>query len=68
MLVCSEGLSTTVFPQASAGATFQDASRSGKFQGVISPQTPTGSRRESPMAFPGSGTTPPSSLVVQPAK
>jgi hypothetical protein len=38
------GLSTTVFPAASAGAIFRDAIRSGKFQGTINPTTPIGSR------------------------
>ena len=42
--VCSAGLSTTVHPAASAGATFQAAISSGKFQGMICPHTPTGSR------------------------
>src|SRR5690606_25790247 len=40
----SAGLSTTVFPAASAGATFQVASISGAFHGVISAQTPAGSQ------------------------
>jgi hypothetical protein len=43
--VISEGLMTTVLPAARAGATFQTSSISGKFQGVISPTTPIGSRR-----------------------
>jgi hypothetical protein len=42
--VCSAGFSTTVFPQASAGAIFQAAMSSGKFHGTIAPTTPTGSR------------------------
>ena len=42
--VCSAGLSTTVFPQASAGATFHAAIDRGKFHGMIAPTTPTGSR------------------------
>ena len=42
--VFDAGLMTTVFPQASAGAIFQTASISGKFQGVMAPTTPTGSR------------------------
>ena len=40
--VNSAGLSTTVFPMASAGATFQASINSGKFQGMICPTTPTG--------------------------
>ena len=38
------GLMITVLPQARAGATFQVASSSGKFQGTIAATTPTGSR------------------------
>ena len=34
-----------MFPQASAGATFQDSSMSGKFHGAIATTTPTGSNR-----------------------
>jgi hypothetical protein len=41
--VSSAGLSTTVFPQASVGATFQDSSMSGKFHGAIAATTPAGS-------------------------
>ena len=33
-----------MFPQASAGPSFQEAMLSGKFQGTISPTTPSGSR------------------------
>ena len=40
--VVSAGFSTTVFPQASAGAIFQLAISSGKFQGMIWPTTPSG--------------------------
>ncbi len=42
--VSSAGLSTAVFPAASAGASFQEAITSGKFHGTISPTTPSGSR------------------------
>lgn len=41
--VCSAGLRTTQLPAASAGASFQAAIRSGKFQGMICPTTPSGS-------------------------
>jgi hypothetical protein len=41
---CSAGFSTTVFPNASAGAAFQMGMAAGKFQGVMSPTTPSGSR------------------------
>src|SRR6202011_3518472 len=36
------GFSTTVLPQISAGASFQAGIADGKFQGVISPTTPSG--------------------------
>ena len=42
--VCSAGLSTTVQPAARAGPSFQAAINSGKFQGMICPTTPIGSR------------------------
>ena len=42
--VNSAGLSTTVHPDASAGASFQDSSMNGVFHGVISPATPLGLR------------------------
>ncbi len=42
--VNSAGLSTTVFPIASAGAIFQASISSGKFHGMIWPITPTGMR------------------------
>ena len=38
------GLSTTVLPQISAGASFQAGIALGKFQGVIRPTTPIGLR------------------------
>jgi hypothetical protein len=38
------GLITTEHPAARAGATFLVIMAAGKFQGVIMPQTPTGSR------------------------
>ena len=41
----SDGLSTIVFPVASAGAIFFVAMRSGWFHGVIWPTTPRGTRR-----------------------
>jgi hypothetical protein len=42
MLVDLEGLSTTVLPQASAGAIFHAAINNGKFHGMICPATPSG--------------------------
>jgi hypothetical protein len=41
---CSAAFSTIVQPAANAGAIFQHATNSGKFQGMICPTTPTGSR------------------------
>src|SRR6185437_7724164 len=41
----SAGLSTTVFPNASAGAPFHSGIANGKFHGVIIATTPRGSRR-----------------------
>ena len=38
------GLKTTVLPQTSAGAIFQEGIAIGKFQGVITPTTPIGWR------------------------
>src|ERR1700730_4393502 len=65
--VYDAGLSTTGLPQARAGAIFQVAISSGKFQGTISPTTPTGSR--SATSRPGSwtGTTSPKNLLAAPA-
>ena len=57
--VSSAGLSTTVLPAASAGATFQEAITSGKFQGTISPTTPSGSRKVM--------STPPATGIVWPS-
>ena len=45
----SLGFSTTVQPVASAGATLEATWFSGQFHGVISPQTPIGSRRTIPL-------------------
>ena len=45
---CSAGLATTVQPNASAGATFQVSSISGKFHGEMAATTPTGSRSSYP--------------------
>ena len=42
--VSSAGLTTTVQPQASAGAIFHMPIMSGKFQGTMAATTPTGSR------------------------
>ena len=57
--VVSAGLSTTVFPAASAGATFHASISSGKFHGITWPATPTGRGRRFGNAY--------SSLSAQPA-
>src|SRR5215207_7397381 len=70
--VSSATLSTTVQPVVSAGASFQAAISSGKFQGMICPTTPTGSRRVAEKkSEPGAasaeiGIVLPSSFVAQP--
>ena len=43
--VCSAGFKTTVHPVAKAGPSFHAAINRGKFQGMICPTTPAGSRR-----------------------
>src|SRR3989304_3273204 len=45
---------TTLFPAASAGASFQMAKMKGKFQGAMAPTTPIG-RRVSSDGWPGLG-------------
>ncbi len=57
--VSSAGFSTSVLPAASAGAIFQAAIVSGKFHGVISPTTPSGSRKVM--------STPPATGIVSPS-
>jgi hypothetical protein len=42
--VSSEGFTTTVLPQARAGATFQVKRSSGRFHGTITATTPSGAR------------------------
>ena len=46
------GLSTTVQPAASAGATFTTLSMNGKLNGVMAPTTPTGSRNSADPDIP----------------
>ena len=52
--VSSAGLSTTVFPAASAGAKPQPAIGIGKFHGTMTPTTPSGSWNVMSMP-PGTG-------------
>ena len=65
--VSSAGFSTTVHPQARAGAIFQTAFISGKFQGTITPTTPTGRRFTTVSASDRTGATSPLILSAQPA-
>jgi hypothetical protein len=66
--VVSAGFSTTVLPQASAGAIFQASISSGKFHGMTCPATPIG-RGSGPSGWlPGRGPgTAKRSLSAQPA-
>ncbi len=64
--VSSAGLSTTVLPAASAGASFHAAIVSGKFHGVISPTTPSDSRTVNACP-PATGIVSPSSRSGAPA-
>ena len=58
--VCSAGLSTMALPAASAGASFQVAISSGKFQGMIWPTTPSGSLKWYATVLSSSWEMPPS--------
>src|SRR6185312_1650681 len=64
----SDGLSTTVLPNASAGAAFQSGIASGKFHGVMSATTPNGSCSVNCSA-PGAcdGITSPTARTASPA-
>ena len=61
------GFSTAVLPTASAGATFQEAIISGKFQGTISPTTPIGSRSVKSRPRSVTGIVSPNHFVAAPA-
>jgi hypothetical protein len=58
-----------VHPAASAGASFHAAMSKGKFQGIIWPTTPTGSRSVNDRNSPGNeiGIVVPVIFVAQPA-
>ena len=58
--VSGDGLSSTAFPSASAGAITRMPRTSGKFHGVMTPTTPTGirSERENRPAWPDGSTSP----------
>ena len=64
--VSSEGFSTTVLPQASAGPSFQLAISRGKFHGVMSPTTPSGSWKVNATP-PATGMVSPRCLSTAPA-
>mmetsp|Transcript_15520 Transcript_15520/g.25861 ORF Transcript_15520/g.25861 Transcript_15520/m.25861 type:complete len:257 (-) Transcript_15520:145-915(-) len=66
--VCSAGLSTMVFPAASAGASFQAAIRRGKFQGMMRPTTPRGSWMIMERVSASISEALPSSARITPAK
>jgi hypothetical protein len=61
------GFTTTVFPMARAGATFQAVMAMGKFHGTMRAQTPSGSRKVTLMPGAATGTLWPPTLVVTPA-
>ena len=65
--VSEAGLRTSVFPAASAGAIFQEASRNGKFHGTIAPTTPSGWRSVKVKAPSRRLSVSPWIFVVQPA-
>src|SRR4029077_4482555 len=62
--VCSAGFSTTEQPAASAGASFQAAINSGKFQGRTRPATPIGSLMITASAVAAVGATLPKLLSI----
>ena len=64
--VSSEGLITTVLPHANAGPIFHAAVRIGKFQGVMTPTTPSGSWKVI-VTPPATGMVEPVCLSMQPA-
>ena len=55
-----------MLPQASAGPSFQLAMLSGKFQGTMSPTTPSGSRNVN-ASPPATGIVSPTALSTAPA-
>ena len=62
------GFSTTVFPAASAGASFHAAISSGKLNGMIWPTTPSGSLKWYATVFLSSSEIAPSSPRITEAK
>src|SRR5688572_7163565 len=55
--VCDAGLNTTVLPQTSAGMIFHEGIAIGKFQGVMTEQTPSGWRTDMANLFRSSDGT-----------
>src|SRR5204863_8216994 len=64
--VYEAGFTTIVFPQARAGAIFHVAITNGKFHGVMSAHTPTGSRRVTSSPASWTGTVSPKILLAAP--
>ena len=64
--VCDAGFTIAVLPHASAGAIFHEAITAGKFHGVISTQTPTGSRSVTSMPGGTIGIVSPKILFAAP--
>jgi hypothetical protein len=64
--VISDGLTTTVLPVASAGATFHEVIAIGKFHGTIAATTPSGSWKVMSTP-PSTGTVAPRCLSTAPA-
>ena len=59
---------TIVQPAAKAGAIFQAAIKNGKFQGIICPTTPIGSRKINDKSSSSNCVALPSSARMTPAK
>ena len=65
--VIGDGLNTTVLPAASAGPILRLAMLSGKFHGVMTPTTPTGSSTEYTSGVSSLGNVVPVSRYASPA-
>ncbi|MNI62552.1 hypothetical protein D3C73_1178790 [compost metagenome] len=66
--VLSAGFKTTVFPAASAGASFHTAIKIGKFHGIICATTPIGSCTIKETVLLSNSVIDPSSARITPAK
>jgi len=65
--VIGDGLKTTVLPAASAGPILRLAMLRGKFHGVMTPTTPTGSHTEYTSGVSSLGKVEPVSRYASPA-